>query len=546
MRGAICTMDPAQPWAQSIVVRDGVIVHVGPEEWATDHTDTSTEVIDLAGGICLPGFIDAHDHFATTAITKMGVNLSGIIGREAVLAAIRHHVEEQGDGGLLRGYAWMPDSFAEGGPRREWLDSITGDRPMVLFSADSHDLWFNSAAMRAAGVSAATPDPEPGSQYFKRDPDGTPTGWALEGAQLLITVPLGVYEAAAVRASQELTITPAPSRGITTYMDAGAIVGLLSRDAEPIYADLIARDQAGTLPIRIVGTTWTRYATDDPHAIAAELVDWNQRLTSEHVQISVCKMWSDGVMMSGGALLLEPFANDPSSLGRMTIPFQQIVDVTKAVQQAGFDMHIHVDGDGSVRTVLDALAEVQARIGRGSARHTIAHNSMVSPADLPRYAAMGVLANCTPMWGTDYNGQYLDIYRDLLGEERMNERLFPYGDLVRSGATVTYGADIPGVDLAEVPPLMQLEAAVTRRRPGYPDDRPLVERQRVSLYDALRAYTVNAAYQLRLEDRIGSLTVGRRADLVVLAEDPFRVPVTEIHAVPVRLTMMDGRVTFRA
>ena len=117
---------------------------------------------------------------------------------------------------------------------------------------------------------------------------------------------------------------------------------------------------------------------------------------------------------------------------------------------------------------------------------------------------------------------------------------------MRSGATVTYGADIPGVDLAEVPPLMQLEAAVTRRRPGYPDDRPLVERQRVSLYDALRAYTVNAAYQLRLEDPIGSPTVGRRADLVVLAEDPFRVPVTEIHAVPVRLTMMDGRVTFHA
>lgn len=537
-------MDPRQPWAQSVVVRDGVIVHVGSESEAREHTSADTEVIDLAGGMCLPGFIDAHDHFATFAVSKVGVNLSGIVGRDAVLAAVAEYVDAHPDDALLRGYAWMPDSFAEGAPRREWLDAITGDRPMILFSADAHDLWFNTAAMNAAGVSASTPDPFPGTQYFTRDSDGTPTGWAVEGAQILITVPLGVYGLEGIRMSQELTIDRAPSWGITSYLEAGAIVGSRSSDSEPVFRDLIERDEAGRLPLRIVGTVWTRNASDDPDGIASELVDWNARLRSPHVTVGICKMWSDGVMMSGGALLLQPFCNDPTNHGHMTLSREQIVATTEAVQRAGFDMHIHVDGDGSVRTVLDAIAEVQAKLGLGDRRHTIAHNSMVDPADVPRYAQMGVLANCTPLWGTDYNGQYIDIYTDLIGADRIEDRLFPYGDLVRSGAVVTYGADIPGVDLPEIAPLIQIEALLTRRRPGHANDRPLGPRQRIGLHDALRGYTINGAFALRMEDQVGSIEVGKRADLVVLGEDLFRVAPTEIHAVPIRLTMMDGQITY--
>lgn len=544
--GSIFTMEAAHPWVQALAIRDGVIVHAGTFDSAALHVDSSMEVIDLRGAFCMPGFIDAHDHFATFAITKLGVNVAGLTTRDAVLAAIRDHVAADESEGLLRGYGWIQDTFSPGGPRREWLDDITGDRPMVLFSADSHDLWFNSAAMTMAGITASTPDPAPGAQYFWRDPDGTPTGWAIEGAQILVSVPLGVYDMEGVRASQELTITPAPSWGITTYMEAGAIVGSSSSDSAAVYADLVERDDVGMLPLRIVGTVWTRNESDDPSAIAAELAQWNARFRSPHVQVSICKMWSDGVMMSGGALLLEPFCNDPANHGHMTLPLEQIIRTTIAVQEAGFDMHIHVDADGSTRTVLDALEAAHAQIGRGDSRHAIAHNSMVSPSDMPRYAHLGILANCTPLWGTDYNGQYFDIYASLLGEARMEERLFPYGDLIRSGAVVTYGADIPGVDLHEIPPLLQIEAAVTRRRPGFPEDRPLVERQRIDLADALRAYTINGAYQLRLEHQVGSLATGKRADLVVLEADPFRVPADQIHAIPVQLTMMDGRITYRA
>ncbi len=550
--GSIWTGDPAQPWAQAVVVRGTDLVHVGTRRAAGEFVDAATEFIDLKGGMCLPGFIDAHNHLASMAIAKLGVNLSGIVGRDAVLAAVRSWVADQPADAPLRGYAWMPDSFEERSPRREWLDEITGDRPMYLFSADAHDMWFNTAAMRAAGIAASTPDPDPGAQYWVRDPDGTPTGHAVEAASYMpVIIAQDLFSVANIRTAQELTLQAAPSWGVTAYFEAGAAAGPTSSDARWIYEDLVAQDHAGTLPVRVSGSYWTRSPNDDPAAIVDGLKSWHAELRSPHLEVNTCKMWADGTFMSGGALVLSPcLGHAADDLGAMTFPPEHIEAQIDAVQAAGFDMHIHVDADGSTRVVLDAYERVLNRLGtrRGPdrPRHTIAHNSMVDPADIGRYAQMGIIANCTPLWGTDYNGQYRDIYTSLLGADRVEERLLPYGDLVRSGAVVTYGSDIPGVDIDEGPPLIQIEALVTRKRPGHPDDLPLVPRQRIGLHDALRGYTANGAYQLRLEHRAGSLTTGKAADLTVLGADLFRVDPSEIHSVPVVLTMMDGRITHDA
>jgi len=546
--GPIWTGDPGQPWAQAVVVRGTDLVHVGTRVAADAFVDAHTEVVDLEGGMCLPGFVDAHNHLASMALSKLGVSVAGVVGRDAVLAKIREWVESQPPDAPLRGHAWMPDSFEERSPRREWLDEITGDRPMYLFSADAHDSWCNTAALRAAGIGPDTPDPDPGSQYWVRDPDGMPTGHNVEGAATIpVIVAQGLFSVDNVRAAQALTIQPAPSWGMTAYFEAGTIVGPTSDDSRWVFEDLIAQDHEGALPLRVGGSYWTRTPADDPEAIAAGLAQWHRELRSDHVSIDTCKLWADGTFMSGGALLLTPCCGHAhDDRGTMTFPPEQIEAQIEAVQRAGFDMHIHVDADGSARVVLDAYEAVLRRRGREGCRHVLAHNSMVDPADIDRYAAMGIIANCTPLWGTDYNGQYLDIYTRLLGAARVAERLFPYGDLVRSGATVTYGSDIPGVDIPEIPPLIQIEALLTRQRPGYPDDVPLVARQRIGLHDALRGYTINGAYQLRLEHRTGSLVAGKAADLTVLGADLFRVDPHDIHAVPVVMTMMDGRITHDA
>ncbi len=544
--GSIRTMDTDNPIAEAVVVDGATIIYVGTETGAADLLPEKFEVIDLEGGMLLPGFIDSHDHLATMGIGKLGVDLSKLTTMEQMLDAIREYVHANPGLKVYRGFGWIPASFPNGSPRREWLDEITGDTPMVVNSADFHDLWFNTAAMNAAGIDASTPDPD-ANQYYVRDADGTPTGHAIEAATSLpIMAAVGTFTLECFREAQALTLDRAPSYGITTYFEAGVGAGTTSADAEPVYADFIERDNDGKLDVRIAGTYWTRSESDGIDEVTAALVDWNGRLRSEHVTISHCKMWADGTLFSGGALLLQPSCGAHPSVGRMTFSVDYIAAQFKAVQEAGFDMHVHVDADGSVRTVLDAIERVQAQIGRGESRHVIAHNSLVAPEDIPRFRQLGVIANCTPLWGTNYHGMYAQIYTDLLGAERVDERVFPYGDLVRSGAVVTYGADLPGVDVDEVPPLIQIEAAITRKRPGFTDDIPFIERQRVGLDDALRAYTINGAYQLRMEDRIGSIAVGKRADLVVLAQDLYSISPEQIHSVPVRLTMMDGRITFAA
>jgi predicted amidohydrolase YtcJ len=176
----------------------------------------------------------------------------------------------------------------------------------------------------------------------------------------------------------------------------------------------------------------------------------------------------------------------------------------------------------------------------------VCHLEFCHPDDVQRFAALGVTANGTPIWGTDYRGEFMDAYPALVGEERFRRDYCPYGSVVRSGANVTFGADCPGVEVHEIAPLVQIESAVTRQRPGRADDRPAGAHERVTVAQALQCYTLNGARALRLEHETGSLEVGKQADLVVLARSPFDVAVHEIHSIPVQLTMLGGRVTHRA
>lgn len=545
--GLVYTVDAARPRAEAVAVRGDRIVFVGRAKDVARWEGPATHVVDMKGGMLMPGFIDAHDHLASTAIMKLGVNLGGLKGKEVVLKAIREWIAKQPADATLRGYGWvLHDTFGEELPRREWLDEVTGGRPMYLLSSDIHETWFNTAAMAKAGITAQTPDPDPGKQYYKRDPDGTPNGLAIEAAaEFPIVIACGMTSPETVRESQRLTIDKAPSWGMTAYCDCGILVGNKTASGAWVIEDLIKRDKAGDLPLRIVATVFTRNKGDDPQAIAKEMVEWNKAYRSEHVSVGACKMWTDGTFIAGTAKLLQPFA-DGTPGGKMFFTQKEIEAQIEATQKAGFDMHIHADGDGSVRTVLDAYEAVQKRIGRKDRRHTICHMSLVSPEDMPRFKKLGLVVNGTPLWATDYNGVDYARYMRKLGAKRFEESLMPYGDMVRSGATFTIGADLGGVDVTEIAPLLSVEAAVTRQRPGFPKDPIMVKRQRMTLAQALKAFTLNGAYQLRMEDQVGSIKVGKKADLVYLQKDLFKVPTYEIHATPILQTMMDGKVTFQA
>ena len=543
--GLIYTVNPANPKAEAVAVRGNQIVFVGPAKDVEAWRGPNTRAVDLAGGMLMPGFIDSHDHLATLGVTKLGINIGGIAGKDNVLKAIREWVAKQPANVTLRGFGWvLHDTFGKDVPRREWLDDVTGDRPMYLMSSDMHETWFNTAAMKKAGLSKDTPDLDPGKQYYTRDADGTPSGLAVEGAALAILVSMGFGSHEVVLESQHLTIDAAPAWGLTTYLDCGFLLSTKNSDSEWVMDELVKRDKAGKLPLRTIASVFTRSPSDGPDAILAELLDWKNRYQSEHVQMGPLKMWTDGTFIGGSAKLLEPYA-DGSKGGGMFFTQEEAEAQIEAAQRAGVDVHVHADGDATVRIILNAMENVQKRLGKQGRRNTICHISLVHPTDLPRFQKLGIIVNGTPLWATDYNGVDYNRYNARLGSKRFEEEFEPYGDVVRSGATFTIGADLGGVDIPEIAPLLHIEAAVTRQRPGHPDDNIMVKRQRMNLEDALKAYTINGAYQLRMEDQIGSITVGKKADLVFLEKDLFKVPTYEIHATKIMQTMMDGKVTYR-
>lgn len=536
-------MEPTAPWASSVVVHDDRIAFVGADADARRFVGADTVEVDLAGGFLMPGFIDGHDHLLGGAVAKMGVSLEGLHGREAVLEQIRRYAVANPHREVIRGHGWTQFTFGHGvQPLRTWLDSVTDTRPALVHSYEVHDAWANTAAFLAAGIGADTPDPNPPTSYWPRDPDGFPSGCCCEPeAWMPLAVALGMFSMSSMLEAMSLTLDPAPSWGITSYFDASPMINSRALLSE-VHEHLIERDRTEGLPVRIIASHVVRNPEVPVEKAIGVLRDLHHSVRSERFTITTLKLFMDGVGPQHTASMLEPFL-DVGHRGGWIFDPDDAARFTAAANLAGFDTHIHACGDAGVRGALDAFEQVSTQHPHLSPRNTVCHLEFAHPDDVVRFARLGVTANCTPIWGTDYRGEFVDSYPLLVGEERVRRDYCPYGSVVRSGANVTFGADCPGTEVHEIAPLVQIEAAVTRRRPGRADDRPMCPDQAVSVADALRCTTINGARALRLEQITGSIAVGKQADLVVLGTSPFAVEPHEIHRIPVQHTMLGGRFT---
>ncbi len=546
----VYTLDPAAPWATSLVVHEDTIAFVGDDEAARAHLRPDTEEIDLDGGFLMPGFIDGHDHLIGGAMAKVGVSLEGYRGKDAVLEQIRRYATANPQHDVIRGHGWTPFTFDGLQPHRTWLDGVTDVRPAYLHTYDVHDVWANTAAFVAAGIDASTPDPNPPTSFWPRDPDGFPAGTCCEPeAWLPIAMRLGMFSLASVKAAMAMSLVPAPSWGITSYYDASTLLNS-SKLVHEAYEHLLEWDRTEGLPVRIIGSHLVRNSEVSPERAVGALRQLHGDIRSPRLSITTLKMFMDGVGPQHTAKMLEPYTDQPHTGGWVSEP-DFVRRHAEAANLAGFDVHIHACGDAGVRGALDALeqaqtANTQRNTQRNTPRNTVCHLEFCHPDDVPRFAQLGITMNGTPLWGTDYRGEFIDAYPTLVGQERFDRDYCPYGSVVRSGALVTFGGDCPGVEVHEIAPLVQIEAAVTRQRPGRPDDRPAGAHERVTLAQALQCYTLNGARALRLEHVTGSLEMGKQADLVVLGRNPFDVLPHEIHTIPVHLTMLGGRITHAA
>ena len=533
---AIYTVDDASPWASAVSITGGRISHVGDDDSVASYVGSGTTVVDLGGRLVLPGFVDTHAHPLLSAGMGYALLLDVSLDQEAILDAVRQYAAANPDRDPIVGFGFLASQFGPTGPRKEVLDEAVRDRAVLLIDDGGHSAWVNTKTLEALGIGPQTPDPVPGVHYYQRDESGNPTGWLLESQTFYPALAaLGAYDGSAVKEPSNVVYSLFSAAGVTTVFDAG----VFSFEEEALELAL-EMDRQGVLPFRLVASHMVAHPRQAAGAVA-RFRELSDRYQGERLRVGMIKVHNDGTTQAFTAAYLEPYEN-LDSRGAVLLEPDRFQELMLEADRAGIDVHIHAIGDRAARDALDAI-EVARRDdpGRGT-RHTIAHLELVDDADLPRFAELDVIAQTTPAWHSD-NGQGT---LDALGPARF-AKLFRFRELVDDGVRVTFGSDFPASGFGGASPTYQIAVGHTRLQPGaIGESVPGGAEQRLSLETLIRGYTLDAAYQLRMDDEIGSIEEGKRADLVVLGANLFELDAAELSSASVDATLLDGHVVFGA
>jgi predicted amidohydrolase YtcJ len=520
---AVYTMDPARSWAEAVAVRGGRIAFVGTTKEAQAWRGPRTRVVELPGRMILPGFHDAHVHPVSGGVELAQCDLNNLPTSEAVVAKVRDCAARLGADEWVVGGGYALPAFAGGLASKDVLDPVTGGRPAYLTSADGHSAWVNSRALAIGGVDASTKDPENGR--IERNENGEPVGTLRESAMRLVGRHVPPPPAALRLEGLRLALGQLNRAGVTAVQEASASRAYLEtyRDAE----------KQGVLTARVTAAL----GTDD--ARGPEQVDDLVRLRTEFASARVrpvaAKIFADGVIEGRTAAMIEPYLDRPGFRGEPNLSRDKLTALVRRLAAAGFNVHVHAIGDRAVRETLDAMEAARPEADGRDLRFQIAHAQLIRPEDGARFRRLGVIANFQPLWA------YADSYmKDLTWPALRRELwayLYPMRSLVRSGAVVAFGSDW---SVSSLVPLEGIQVAVTRQSPDEEASEVMQPDEVIDLPEALAAYTIGAAYAMGLEKQTGSVEVGKRADLVVLAENLFEVPARRLGKTRVLMTLVDG------
>ena len=538
--GVVLTMDPAAPRAEALAVAGGKIVAVGGAPDVGELVGPATRVVDLRGRMVLPGFQDSHVHPPVSGLERMRCDLNDAAGADAVLRSIGDYARSHPGLEWITGGGWTLSDFPGGTPGRGLLDGAAGDRPVFLTNRDGHGAWVSSAALRLAGVTAVTPDPVDGR--IEREPDGSPAGMLHEGAMDLverILPPTSEKEwLQAIRAAQ----AHLHALGITAWQDAWVL--------DEHFAAYQALDAAGELTARAIGALW--WDRERGLEQVADLIERRaaggafptgdgsaQRFCTPSV-----KIMQDGICENFTAGLIEPYldAETGAVTDRRGLSFVEPELLKEAVARLdaeGFQVHIHAIGDRAVREALDAFEAARAANGPSGGRHHIAHLQVVHPDDVPRFAALDVVANCQPFWAC-MEDQMRDLNVPILGPERVRTQ-YPFASLRHAGARLAFGSDW---SVTTADPLEIVQVAVTRVPFDEPDAESFLPAERLDLEAALEAATAGSAFVNHLDGFTGSIRDGMAADLAVVDRDLFGAEPMEVGHAQIDLTMVAGEAVF--
>lgn len=517
--GRIHTQDPRRPAAEAVAVSGPRIVAVGNSR--DIRTISALRHIDLRGRTVTPGFIDSHVHFVLFSLWLQRVKLAGATSREDAVERVRQRTEASPPGEWILGGGWDRNLWADTSfPNRNDLDAVSPRHPVALTSKDVHSIWANSLALHQAGITAESMDP-PGGEIV-RDAAGRPTGILREKAQELLLRVQGKPSPAAIREAVREGLRRAHSVGVTGFHDC---------EDEAAFVAFEELKEQGQLDCRVC-----MQLTAD-NLDSAIQVGLRSGFGDARLRIGGVKMFADGALGSRSAYLLEPYSGDPDNRGIVVTDSQSMLDLSRRAATAGIHSVIHAIGDAAIRQALDVLQAVRERDPDRLLRHRIEHVQLIHPADVPRMAQLDMIASMQPQHAT------ADI--DLVETHWRGERAagaYAWRTLLDADVRLAFGSDCP-VEVLD--PLAGIHAAVTRRRPdGYPGPDGWRPEQRLTVEEAVAAYTLGAAHASGEDGVKGAIAPGKLADLVVLSHDIFTIPPMDIAQTRVEATILDGRVVY--
>jgi hypothetical protein len=533
--GRVFTVEPGRPWAEAVAVRGDRIVKVGTEAEVRTLKGPNTREYDATGGVVLPGINDSHTHFLDGSLGLDQVDLTGATTLPEIQEKVRQFAAGHPDEPWILGTGWLYSSFPGRFPKRGELDAAEAARPVFLYSYDGHSAWCNSAALKAAGITATTPQLEKSQGEIVKDPkSGAPTGTLKEGATSLVerVVPKPSHEKK--KAALVQGMRRANSLGVTSVQNCSG-----GQDEIDLYAEL---QREGLLTVR-TSTAFTM--PDTPEELTDSLVATIEAARQAHqdhfVRAGTVKFFADGVIESNTAAMLAPYSNDPSTRGAARYDPARLETMVDRMDAKGFQIYIHAIGDRGVRMSLDALENaMRARPGRDR-RHRLEHIETIDAADIPRFGALGIIVSMQPYHAYP-EPNLLSVWAANIGPERV-ERAFAWNAIARAGGRLVFGSDWPVVT---IDPLIGIHNAVLRQNTDGTPAGGWVPAQRVTLDEAIAAYTLNGAYGSFEEDAKGSIKEGKLADLALFSPDLFKVPAADIHKSRVILTVFNGREVYRA
>ncbi len=518
--GEIWTGDPDRPWAEAIAIEGDSILAVGTEGEIRSLAGARTRITELGGRFAMPGFLDTHTHFLEGGFRLASVDLRDASSREEFARRIREHAAGLAPGTWILGGDWDHELWGGELPTRDWIDAVSPEHPVFVTRLDWHMALANGLAMERAGLAPGTPDP-PGGQIV-RDESGAPTGVFKDEAMALIYAAIPHPTDAERDAALAAAMRHAARLGVTGVHDMGGWDGLATYERARAQEVLTLRVRA-YVPL----ADWARLA-ERVRARGGSGDDW--------LSWGGLKGFMDGSLGSSTALFFEPYLDAPGETGLRVTPLEDLREQVLGADAAGLQVAIHAIGDRANAELLDLYEAVEARNGPRDRRFRVEHAQHLREADVARFAMLGVIPAMQPYHAAD-DGRWAERK---IGPDRARFT-YAFRSLAEGGAHPAFGSDWT---VAPLNPLLGLHAAVTRRTLDGANPGGWVPEQKVSVDQALTAYTRDAARAGFVEHRVGMLRPGMLADLVVLDRSPFEIAAAELDRLRVEETIVGGKTVY--